>query len=599
MAEVESTVAESVETSDSIITRVLFFTVFGILVGIAVYYLGEAIEGRTAENKPIIALITFITTAALAWWLTTTPQTRLASALFGVLLAAVIAGLYLLSEVTFGLDFRSEVPRRLLFICGTTIFVIAVPFFRTRFERRLSVFHYPSLFEFAWNGPVIVAAAAAFTGVFWLVLLLWAALFDLIDISFFRELFREQIFARAATAGAFATAIGILRSRERIILTLRGVLFALLHVLTPILAVAVTLFVVALPFTGLEPLIETGQPLGVIIWVGLGSLILINAVLGDGEKDGSQSLLLTLPARLLGFLLPVHVALAAYVLVERTTGDGLTVATVHLSVVLAILACHAVVYFIAGFLPVWAAVIRRANVIIAGLTILVAALVQTPLVDPYEWTVQDMLARLRDGRVSAAEFDYGRLRFDLGKAGAAGLERLRTDTTFPDHDVVLEQLAVLDGLKNRYQWRNLARNREGRVWKADELIDQFVILQDGIGPLPDGLRARLMEERTRLEDCARRKGQICRLVAGDIQGDGGLEYLLLSYNAENRLYLSLTVFFRTENDAWDIFANGNVSESDAGDLRAALEAGDIRFEPLPYRVPVIGGQTVLIERPKP
>ena len=52
----------------------------------------------------------------------------------------------------------------------------------------------------------------------------------------------------------------------------------------------------------------------------------------------------------------------------------------------------------------------------------------SPLADPARLAVQDQIARLQRGAVSADTFDYDFLRFESGKAGETALRRLAAST---------------------------------------------------------------------------------------------------------------------------------------------------------------------------
>ena len=75
-------------------------------------------------------------------------------------------------------------------------------------ERRL-VPSYPRHFDTAWKQGVQMVLAASFVGVFWAVLYLGAALFNLVDIDFFRRLIEHRWFAFPATTLALAVSVHV------------------------------------------------------------------------------------------------------------------------------------------------------------------------------------------------------------------------------------------------------------------------------------------------------------------------------------------------------------------------------------------------------
>jgi hypothetical protein len=68
----------------------------------------------------------------------------------------------------------------------------------------------------------------------------------------------------------------------------------------------------------------------------------------------------------------------------------------------------------------------------------------TPLADPYGYSARAQVARLAHGKVSAEAFDYGYLKFQLGKPGRAALEDVRAIKGHPEQAVIASKLAATD-----------------------------------------------------------------------------------------------------------------------------------------------------------
>src|SRR5690606_33220909 len=90
---------------------------------------------------------------------------------------------------------------------------VALPWLQCRLATGRWRAPYPCLFEHAWQNALTLALAGLFTGICWMVLWLWGALFSLVEITFFRELFREDAFVYLAT-GAMA-GLGVLIGRTQ------------------------------------------------------------------------------------------------------------------------------------------------------------------------------------------------------------------------------------------------------------------------------------------------------------------------------------------------------------------------------------------------
>jgi hypothetical protein len=61
--------------------------------------------------------------------------------------------------------------------------------------------------------------------------------------------------------------------------------------------------------------------------------------------------------------------------------------------------------------------------------------------------------KTKHGRTSAADFDYGTLRFKLGPAGAAALAELGDLQAHPDIEVIREGIGRAEAAKNYWEWQ--------------------------------------------------------------------------------------------------------------------------------------------------
>ncbi|HYW14736.1 MAG TPA: DUF4153 domain-containing protein, partial [Allosphingosinicella sp.] len=164
--------------------------------------------------------------------------------------------------------------------------VIAVPLFQASRDAGRWNLDYPAVHAHILTNIVLWFVAWGFVLVTVLLVLLLSELFQLIGIDLLKDLFDEPWAPWLLVGGALGAAIGLLRDRDRIVGTLQRVATAILSFLAPILAAGLVLFVLALPFTGLEPLWEQTRATTPILLVCiLGAVVLINAVIGSGSAD--------------------------------------------------------------------------------------------------------------------------------------------------------------------------------------------------------------------------------------------------------------------------------------------------------------------------
>ncbi|NBO75126.1 MAG: hypothetical protein EBV29_10880 [Gammaproteobacteria bacterium] len=76
---------------------------------------------------------------------------------------------------------------------------------------------YPVLFRSFWGSLCTLAESLLFTGLFWILLFLWAALFDILGNPFFKNVFDDSRFAYPATTVVFAIATQIIGDNQRMV----------------------------------------------------------------------------------------------------------------------------------------------------------------------------------------------------------------------------------------------------------------------------------------------------------------------------------------------------------------------------------------------
>lgn len=296
---------------------------------------------------------------------------------------------------------------------------------------------FAAYFDTAWKAGVQLVLSLGFTGAFWLLLFLGAALFNVIGLKFLSDLIAEDWFAIPVTCLVFAVAVHLTDVRDGLIRGVRTVALMLLSWLLTVLTVLVAGFLVALPFTGLEGLWETGSATALVLSATAALIILINTAYQDGRPDNRPPVALRVTVRVAAVLLTPLVIIAFWGLALRIGQYGLTPDRIIASACAVVGAAYAAGYAFAALAPLmrphlgWMKPLERTNVWTAGLEIAVILALFSPLLDPARLSVADQVARLERGAVTPDRFDYHFLRFESGKAGQAALDRLARSTN-PD-----------------------------------------------------------------------------------------------------------------------------------------------------------------------
>lgn len=292
-------------------------------------------------------------------------------------------------------------------------------------ERRF-IASFPRYFEIAWKHGVQLVLSLAFVGVFWLILFLGGAMFDLIGIKAVGELLQKSWFAIPATATMFAAAVHLTDVRAGLIRGIRTVALTLLAWLLPILVVLATAFLLALPFTGLDALWGTRSGAAILLSAMAVLIVLTNAAYQDGEPDSPVPPVLRWSGRLAGVLLAPMIVLAAYALWLRIGQYGLTPDRIVAVACVVAGLVYAVGYLVAAVRPGrWMRRLELTNIVAAFVSLALLLALFSPLADPARLSVNNQMGRLESGAVTAAKLDYRFLRFDSGRYGREALVTLK------------------------------------------------------------------------------------------------------------------------------------------------------------------------------
>jgi hypothetical protein len=290
-------------------------------------------------------------------------------------------------------------------------------------QDRRFIADYRTHFDVAWKLGLQAALSGVFVGVFWGVLYLGAALFNLIGIDAIEKLIEHRWFAIPATALSFSAAVHLTDVRAGLVRGTRTLVLVLLSWLLPLMTLIAAGFLASLPFTGLAPLWKTGFAAGYLLIASGVLVFLINATRQDG--DHAPQVILRLSGSLAAYLLVPLVAISAYAIYLRVEQYGWTAERVTSTACLVVAAAYAGGYAAAA-LPFgnWLAHVSRWNFFCALLVLAVIAALFSPLADPTRLSVDSQVSRLLAGRIDARKFDFDYLRWRGGRFGTEALARL-------------------------------------------------------------------------------------------------------------------------------------------------------------------------------
>lgn len=363
---------------------------------------------------------------------------------------------------------------------------------------------------------------------FWLVLLLWGALFHLVGIDFFKDLFGESLFAWLFSGAVFGLGIAVARENGRLVPVLRRVALMLFQILAPVLAAATLLFLAVLPVTGLEPLWATRSATLVLVSLLFALALFANAVIQDGDRllPFGRWMSWLMAASLVA--MPVFAGIAFYAVRLRIDQYGLTPERFIGQFIVIAASVLSLAYAASVLLRWrdWTGCITRVNPWIAALVAVMAALLFTPLADPYGRSAYAQVERLAAGEVTVEAFDYALLKFKTGRPGRYALDNVRLmQGGHPQGDVIAARIAAVDEAKHYWDVRP-----DPSVIAAAVLpgVREKLVLRPAEAQVPDDVLASLNEARGwALRDCLQ-DGQRCGVLVTDLNRDGTPEYVFLS-----------------------------------------------------------------------
>ncbi|HEY5723440.1 MAG TPA: DUF4153 domain-containing protein [Allosphingosinicella sp.] len=366
---------------------------------------------------------------------------------------------------------------------------LAVPLFqayRDSGSRRLDP---RTVHEHVWTNVILWCLAWAFVIAVWLLANMLAALFDLIGLEWLERLLRREWVVPVLFGGAFGAAVGMLRDRDAVLVTLQRVGRTILSVLAPALAVGLVLFVLALPFTGLGPLWrETKATTPILLACMFGAFVLANAVIGHGADEEAKARLLRWSAMALGAVMLPLAIVAAISMSKRIGQYGFTPDRLWALVIVAVAIAVAGAYLVALVRRrgAWAPHIRTTNVALAAGVSLLALFLALPIVSFGAVSARNQLAMLESGKVPPDRFDWRAMRFDFGPSGLRALERLRDKGMTPD--IRARALAALAASDRWALDGPDAIGRERKALAAIRILPQTV-------PMPASLRNAVADSR--------------------------------------------------------------------------------------------------------
>ena len=401
---------------------------------------------------------------------------------------------------------------------------------------------YELLFIYSWRNLVVGALSLAFLGGAFLMYVLWAALFNEIGIGFFQVLFQEGWFVTFLGALTFGGGVIVFRGLTEVVDSISRLVSGIIKLLLPFLLAMTVVFLVALPFTGLEILWSTNQGTMLLMVLTFILLLCINAVYQTGVALSPYPVWLHYAVTGALFTLPIFSALSFYGLYTRLDQYAWTVVRYWAFVVWLMLCLFSLGYVLAVMKRgvAWPAMMASVNSVLGVFVIVVLLLSNSPLLDFRKLSLASQMNRLTSGAVSPEDFDDQYLRDELARPGYLALRDL------------IAQDPVL--------WRRLEgeRDHESETARAQPENPKGIdpVPSGSMSPQPDALVLApadlVLPEPVQVAIdalMAKQAGTVGYVLAVDFDEDEQTEYAVLLFEPTGALQ-DRSFYFKEESGVW-------------------------------------------------
>ena len=470
----------------------------------------------------------------------------------------------------------SESVFKYFLLMGIAVTVILF-FAQTYLDTRDRSFPYSKLFNYSWENYITIKLTAIFVGVFWGLLVLWAELFNTLEISIFDDLFfRTDWFQYILNGLLIGLGVVVFRNQKYATNVIKRILHALMRWLLPLLALINILFLVAFAVKGTSTY-RLDDLNVILIWLVVLTLFFSNAVYQDGKQQ-AYGRYLDLFIRFALVIQPFYLLIVFYNLFSDVARLGWQIDLLWLFIVLVVFFSFSVLYAIKviKFKQDWMPWMIKVNKIMAVSIACISILLLTPVLNLNRIAANDLYDRIISDEVkfyALAGYDFA----ELGVPGIELLEKLKKHDKFINDKNV--QLTIDTYISDPYSYGNTVT-----VVKHDEIAELFDLYPAG-ETLPDGIVTFIEKNQDDFSQCFSADSE-CVVIMTNINDDSNSEYVFLG--GYTNLY-SVKVL-SDKSGAWDYVAHASHIENNTyqTNIRDNLEVGDIQTREENWKVLGVG-----------
>ncbi|EIX7374241.1 DUF4153 domain-containing protein [Citrobacter freundii] len=421
--------------------------------------------------------------------------------------------------------------------------MLALPWIQYSLHVSREQARYPHFYRQLWLNALTLLIVFFANGLFWLVLLLWSEMFKLVGIPFFSTLFFDtDWFGYVAFGLITALAVVLARTQSRLVTAVQKLLTFIATGLLPLVALLALMFILTLPFTGLEVISQRVSAAGLMSTLTL-LLLLLMAMVREPQKEA-----LPYPGALRYLIkcavavTPIYTLIAGWALWVRIQQYGWTPERLYGVLVVVVLLVWSFGYL--------ASILRRGRnplelqgPVILGVSLLalgLLVLLSSPVIDAWRISVNSHMGLYHSGKIKPDQVSLYMLDHS-GKPGRAALEVLQKDVAFNQDS------------KRRRDLNSLLQGSRDPVKEltATQLVSKVVIAPGSEKP-DDAFWTFVKAQGYRITSCAEQNA--CVLVSQDLNADGHPEQVLYAFGDGESLV------FGMQKNKWDLLAVARLPE---------------------------------------
>ncbi|ELT3492049.1 DUF4153 domain-containing protein [Citrobacter freundii] len=421
--------------------------------------------------------------------------------------------------------------------------MLALPWIQYSLHVSREQARYPHFYRQLWLNALTLLIVFVANGLFWLVLLLWSEMFKLVGIPFFSTLFFDtDWFGYVAFGLITALAVVLARTQSRLVTAVQKLLTFIATGLLPLVALLALMFILTLPFTGLEAISQRVSAAGLMSTLTL-LLLLLMAIVREPQKEALPypgALRYLIKCSLI--VAPIYMLIAGWSLWVRIQQYGWTPERLYGVLVVVVLLVWSFGYL--------ASILRRGRnplelqgPVILGVSLLalgLLVLVSSPVIDAWRISVNSHMGLYHSGKIKPDQVSLYMLDHS-GKPGRAALEALQKDVAFNQDS------------KRRRDLNSLLQGSRDPVKEltATQLVSKVVIAPGSEKP-DDAFWTFVKAQGYRITSCAEQNA--CVLVSQDLNADGHPEQVLYAFGDGESLV------FGMQKNKWDLLAVARLPE---------------------------------------